>query len=405
MEGYLTLVNVKFVRSGWTSLPSASSTSSSLPVYSGVQGLFCHLSWAEQERDPAHVPMLADLKATSPLCSGTLFTADLYTVARQAYDYDSRNHTFAATEPRPGQGPVPPTAVIFHQSRCGSTLVSNLLAAAMPPGHTRVYSEAPAALTALQACASHVTTQPCLEDSHVQLVRDVFYLMGRATRPLLPQYVYYKLSSIGAHNIEIFQKAYPQTPWAFVYRDPTEILMSHLKHYYNRVAEGNPLSEQYMPICLRHYGEASYIPSPYMMQVVTAQGRTLESLSPEEYCAAHVASLGEAAVAAYERTAEQAGSLFTWFFPYTMLPHMLWETMVPALQGPVSEAQRVRMQHVARYYSKGRGPRAGEVWKEDAIAKRGSAPDSLHRAVRTFMEPTYQKLQVIYEALKTQSYH
>jgi hypothetical protein len=409
MEGYFALISIKLPRSGGGNLVVDASTldqsSNNLHAYSGVEATFCHIIWSEQESDPAHVPVYTDLQDESILCRDTLYKVDLYTIARQAVDYDSRNYTFAATPPKLGQGPVAPTAVVFHQSKSGSTLVSNVLAAASPAGHVRVYSDPTAPLTALQACHELSVQYPdrvCNQAAHHQLIQDVFYLMGRTTRPNMPQYVYYKLPPVASLFIDVFQLAMPDAPWAFVYREPLEILASHFRNY----QLDHPLSQDFMPACLQQYGQHNYIqPSPYLTHVVESQGRTLDSLTKEEYCAAHLASLAESAIAGYRRTMNDRISLFTWFLPYSGLPHLLWESMIPNLQGPVTDNQLQRMQRVSHYYSKGRGPRQGETWKEDGLAKQSMATDSMRAAASVFMEPTYDKLQAVYEAIKMRLHH
>ena len=71
----------------------------------------------------------------------------------------------------------------------------------------------------------------------------------------------------------------PNTPWAFVYRDSVEVMQSHLKNY-------GLLNTK--PNCLRMYGAKDQ--AAILQQVVSKADRTIDSLTGEEYCAAHLVS-------------------------------------------------------------------------------------------------------------------
>ena len=133
MEGLLTLVSLDIPKQGLVHRDDGMRT---VATYSNVGASFCLIAWDEQQANPAAVPMFKDLKKASPLCKGTTFRVDdFYALVRQAKQYDQqsqeqRTTDFAATKKRKGHQVVPiPTMAIFHESRCGSTLASNVLAA------------------------------------------------------------------------------------------------------------------------------------------------------------------------------------------------------------------------------------------------------------------------------------
>lgn len=378
MEGYLTLISIK--------IPTIGLLAGTDRKYQGVMGLFCHIAWKLQDTDPTAVPNFDDLRDNSPLCLGTRFQADLWDITRSAQEYDWRNHTFAATKPKPGQGPVPPTATVFHQTRCGSTLIANVLAAFMSQ-HTRVYSEHPAPVAALMACGEDGNDLTCDETAQDALIQDVFYMLGRTPGPTLPQYVFYKFQSVASHYIHVFARAMPDTPWIFSYRDPIEIIMSHFKNY----QKGNPLAKDFVPNCLRNYGEDNH-PAILKELVTSVAGKTIDSLSKEEYCAAHLASLGEAVLWQHEHSKDKGPK--RWFVHYDELPFRIWETkngILPQLDLFISQEQKEKMLHVSRLHSKGEN--AGEHWKEDKTVKQGTAPESVRAAVDLFMKPVYERLE------------
>lgn len=379
MESHFTLATIN--------IPTTGLKSDGEKKYTDVKATFCHIAWNLQDKDPTTVPTFQALRDESPLCLGTRYSVDLWDVTRKAEAFDWRNHTFAATIPKDGQGPHKPTAVVFHQTRCGSTLIANILSTFMPQ-HTRVYSEAPAPMAALQACENGKHCDPNAQDA---LIRDVFYMMGRSPGPTLPQYVFYKFQS--THLLPIFTRAMPETPWLFAYRDPVEILMSHFKNYQHGNPQGNPLGKNFMPHCLRNYGVKEQ-PAVLKEVVATTDGRSIDLLTPEEYCAAHLAALGEVAIREHNRAQPPKQSKVYnkgWFVNYNELPHKIWEVILPGLVPFVSHDQVTRMAEISKLYSK--GEKAGEHWLEDSTLKQGRAPESIKAAAKLYMEPIYELLE------------
>jgi hypothetical protein len=384
MEGYLTLIDIY--------IPNKGLVSAGDQLYTKVKASFCAINWNQQASDPSSVPMFNDLKEKSLLCAGTTVTVDLWDVARKATDYDHRNHTFVATDPRDGQGPVPPTAVVFHETRCGSTLIANLLSA-WSPQHVRVYSESPPPVAALKACE---TTRRCDAGAHAQLIRDVFYLMGRVTRIEQPQRVFYKIQSVGTLAISEFARAMPEVPWMFAYRDSVEVMMSHLKNYQGLKNKDKKVkaANRYAPVCLRAYGRAQQHPT--LETLVQSKGLTMSDISQEQYCAAHLASLATSAVQEH-RNSIAVGNTQTkhWFVNYEQLPHRIWDEILPELGITLKDHMIDRMKEVGQVYSKGRGQKAGETFQEDSTLKHANAPESVKTAALQFMQPVYDEMEAI----------
>jgi hypothetical protein len=262
LEGYLTLVDIFIPPNG------LQGTSEGYKA----QGTFCNIDWKLQQRDPSTVAMFRDLRVQSIMCDGTLITVDLFDMAKQAKAYDAKLNTTITTKKQKDTAlPVPPTGVVFHETRCGSTLTANLLAG-FSPANTRVYSESPPPLGALKACDRN----PCNPRLHTQLIQDVFYLMGRTIRKERPQSVFYKIQSIGVMNIDKFTEAFPNTPWVFLYRDSVEVMQSHMKG----------LSADRTPVCARLYQKSN---QPHTTQkIVASKEKNMEEISKLDYCAAHL---------------------------------------------------------------------------------------------------------------------
>jgi hypothetical protein len=398
-EGHLTLVDLKISKQQKTTTTTTTKQevgdSSSYGDGVMVRGVFCHIAWDKQATASWQVPMFKDLRAASKLCAGTIYAAEnnLAVLATMLRQYDMNNHTFAAVERPHGHGSANPTLVVFHESRCGSTLVANTLSVI-----GRVYSEAPPPVSALLACERY----GICGTAQLQLIRDVFYIMGRAPTP---QRVSYKIQSIGSREIATFRKAMPNTPWMFVYRDGIEVLMSHFRHY-----QFGKNDMKYTPNCLRAL-QSKAPPHPAFTAVVEPTGKAISDLTREEYCAAHLASLLSTALSQAHDAPRQHDTIHdviglpndehVYLVNYDQLPHIMWDVVLnELLVGGVTKSQRLQMHDIATHYSKQRtdGKEAEEEeqhWREDNTLKQGRAPPSVKAAAALFLDPLYLQLETI----------
>ena len=147
--------------------------------------------------------MFRDLVQRSPDCQKK-WRLDLHKVADLARHRDGMNN-----------GKVKPlnlTAVVFHESRCGSTLVANMMAAMDPVKH-RAYSESQPAAVAIKGVCGE-TFKKCSQEQAALVLRDTMYLMSR-TDDMNEERVFFKFQSATTKAIKTFQLAYPETPWMF----------------------------------------------------------------------------------------------------------------------------------------------------------------------------------------------
>jgi hypothetical protein len=106
---------------------------------------------------------------------------------------------------------IRPDGLIFHMSRCGSTLVSRSLAAAES---TRVIAEAPPLDEVLQA-------------NSAERAKWLEWMVSALGPPKESRRSYViKLDSWHIRNLPLFRAVFPEVPWIFVYRDPLEVLVS-----------------------------------------------------------------------------------------------------------------------------------------------------------------------------------
>ena len=150
------------------SLSGGVGHSSSKPY--AVHGTFCHLDWFRHKDKPSSVPMNKDLIHQSDHCDKTKVSLDLYEVVTKARNYDEKAQQQAA--PAVVVTTMEPKGFVFHESRCGSTLVANSLAA-FNPERNRVYSESAPPITAAKMY------DPNNKSNSLQLLRDVVYMMGK----------------------------------------------------------------------------------------------------------------------------------------------------------------------------------------------------------------------------------
>ncbi len=133
------------------------------------------------------------------------------------------NLAFQQRTPIDALGELPPglpiAGFVFHMSRCGSTLVSQALAAFES---NIVVAEAVPIRSVLRALATGRATPAQAET----------WLKGLVNAFAQPRYSYearlvVKLMGADVLDIALFRRVFPDVPWIFLTRDPAEILASH----------------------------------------------------------------------------------------------------------------------------------------------------------------------------------
>ena len=177
-------------------------------------GDFCTLNFAAHKADPTAVPMFRHLVAASPECDRVRYRVNLHEYVHHAKIHDAKKGS--------GTKSLKLTAAVFHEARCGSTLVSNALIAMNPAKH-RVYSESYPPFSALTYCGE--TDGSCTVEEAGAILQDVVYAMGRTNDPA-EERLFFKIQSAGTRSLKVFQHAFPDVPFLFVYRDSVQVMMS-----------------------------------------------------------------------------------------------------------------------------------------------------------------------------------
>lgn len=150
---------------------------------------------------------------TEPFCQGTL-----HKLAAKPFNQLFRRQSglellLERAHTHPG---LPLGGMVFHMSRCGSTLAAQWLAA-LPD--SVVLSEPEPMDTLLQWLT------PYAGDSGAEYIRALLAAMGQPRRDG-DRRLYLKTDCWHINHIERLLAAYPDTPWVFLYRDPVEVLVS-----------------------------------------------------------------------------------------------------------------------------------------------------------------------------------
>ncbi len=121
----------------------------------------------------------------------------------------------------PAQPATALAGLVFHMSRCGSTLVAQMLGAL---DATISLSEP----GPLDAVVRYALARPDIpQERHVALMRA---MVAALTRPRSgEQRCFLKLDSWHILALPLFRAAFPDVPWIYLFRDPTEVLVSHLR--------------------------------------------------------------------------------------------------------------------------------------------------------------------------------
>jgi hypothetical protein len=115
-----------------------------------------------------------------------------------------------------------PTGFIFHMSRCGSTLVGQMLASLTS---SVVLSEA-GPIDAL--VRSHVRAPDAPVSQRIDWLRWMVNALGQR-RTGAEQSYFIKFDGRSTANLAFVQEAFPDVPWIFLYRDPVEVMVSSLR--------------------------------------------------------------------------------------------------------------------------------------------------------------------------------
>jgi hypothetical protein len=343
-----------------------------LPSYDGIYGSFCTLEWSLHKKDPSSYPMFRDLVDNSKGCEKRhrITDVNIRDLVKLAREVDASDDTDTRV--------LDLSAVVFHESRCGSTLTANIFAAVDPAAH-RVYSESSPPLQVLnQVCGEDLSM--CDTKVAASVLRDVMYLMRRSNDPNEAR-AFFKIQSVGTRNLSVFTTAFPKTPYLMVYREPVQVMMSHLK---GNIRNANCVRQRRSPPAAVVKAVKKYTP-----------GISAKNIPAEDYCAAHLASITETMVKSHTANGIPIN--------YESLPDLLYSEILPFLLNvpSLTDTQLRTVKEVAAVYSKNRGGnRVAGSFQSDSEAKEEMASPAVRHASQTYLLPSFVKLEKMAETAR-----
>jgi hypothetical protein len=245
-----------------------------------------------------------------------------------------------------------PAGLIFHMSRCGSTLISQMLKAI---AGVTVFSEAPPVDAVVRA--PELGIDVC-DEQHADWLRRIVRALGSGGA--LGQRAYLlKVDCWHALDLPLFLRAFPSVPWIFAYRDPIEVLASHALEPGEWTNRGFLRAE-------RFGFDPAVIPPAAL----------------PEYRTHLLAGILRGVL-------EYGNELEAHLVNYSQLPDWGWTTL-PRMFGLDPGAQEITaMQSVATQDPK----RSPFAFVPDAERKRASATQVIHMLCETHLYPLYRKLE------------
>jgi len=292
---------------------------------------------------------LGDLRFTDPFFEQTIGQA-LRHPANLLFRHETPMAALAElNEASPG---LPPAGFIFHSSRCGSTLISQMLAA-LP--ENVVISEASPIDTVLR---SHLREPGITEEQRVLWLRWLLNALGQR-RHAEEKSLFVKFDSWHALFLPLIQRAYPSVPWIFVYREPVEVLMSHSRQMGGQM-----------------------IPGLLEPALFGWDAHAVSRMSLGEYGGRVLARIGEAAL---EQARAGRGRLVN----YRQLPGVVWPSLMRYWGAVCPEEAPAAVARVCRFHAKN----PALPFADDTEARNRAAPEGTRRFARQWLDGVYQQLE------------
>lgn len=160
--------------------------------------------------------------------------------------------------------------------------------------------------------------------------------------------------------LPLFRRAFPTVPWVFLYRDPVEVIVSHLKIRGMHTVPGL-LSPEVIGL------DANYRPE-----------------QTEEYIARVLAAICEPIT---RHIANTGGLLVN----YRELPGALWNRILPHFGVECSELDRIKMMQAAQFDAKA----PGFAFMGDVETKQQTATAAVRAAVDLHLGDLYRRLETL----------
>jgi hypothetical protein len=236
-----------------------------------------------------------------------------------------------------------PDGFIFHMSRCGSTLVSQMLASM--PGAVVISEAGPLDWLARASAIPEI--------SRGDWFRWMAGALGQKRSGNETRY-FIKFDSITTVALPFIRRVFPTVPWIFLYRDPEEVLVSHMR-------------------------EPAIAMTPGFINDVSVIAASAD-ITHEDYAARVIGKLCEHAA----REIGETGLAVN----YTHLPEAVHGRIASHFNLDISAEDLARMTALVTQHSK--HPR--REFQPDSDSKRAEASAALREAATRWISPHYEKL-------------
>lgn len=247
---------------------------------------------------------------------------------------------------------VRPTGFIFHMSRCGSTLLSQMFAAA--PANIVVSEAAPID----DILRGHFRNPGITEEQRVQWLQWMVSVLAWRRNPAQKN-VFIKFDCWHVMFLPLIQRAFPGVPWIFLYREPLEVMASANKQLGGQM-----------------------IPGVLQPALFGWDAAAVGQMQLFEYVARVLARICETAHA-------QAGAGNGKLVNYRQLPTSIWPALMDYWQVEFTADETARMLGAAQLDAKN----PFLPFETDSQAKRDSASPELRALTHQWLDGVYQQLE------------
>ena len=244
---------------------------------------------------------------------------------------------------------IAPDGFIFHISRCGSTLVSQMLAALEK---NIVLSECSLLERILSAGIS--------EEQKIDWFRWMVNAHGQK-RFAAEENFFVKFDSWSIFDLPLIEKAFPGVPWVFMYREPVEVLVSQVRQAGMQMIPGQI---------------GAVFPGMNIHEIL--------EFSTEERYARTIAAFCEAGI-------KNAANPRVRFINYTQLPEAVTGEICEHFNLKFSAEEIETMENASKRNAKS----PHEKFSADSEEKRNEANEQLVQLADKFVKPLYEQLENI----------
>lgn len=252
-----------------------------------------------------------------------------------------------------GTRALAPSGFIFHMSRCGSTLVTQMLAAVEK---NIVISEA----GPIDSVLSYGENGDAGGSNRVDALRAIVSAFGRE-RFGIERHYFVKFDSWNVIDLDRVREAFPDVPWLFLYRDPVEVIASQMRQRGSQMIPG---------------AIGKTLPGIELIDAVR--------MAPEEYCARVLARICQSA-------ADHAGDNNAMLLNYNQLPEAVFTHVLGHFRLTYEADELSRMRRASRQNAK--TPQF--VFEPDSDQKRAEATDAIRSAAAEWVYPVYERLETL----------